>query len=45
MYPAGNLFIDAPHGRVEAILKEPRGERRGSAPPGARRCRRAAPSR
>jgi alpha/beta superfamily hydrolase len=24
MYPAGNLFIEAPHGRVEAILKEPR---------------------
>ncbi|HYY56713.1 MAG TPA: alpha/beta fold hydrolase [Pyrinomonadaceae bacterium] len=24
MYPAGNLFIDAPHGRLEAILKEPR---------------------
>ena len=31
MYPAGNLFIDAPHGRVEAILKEPGGEPRGSA--------------
>jgi alpha/beta superfamily hydrolase len=31
MYPAGNLFIPAPHGRVEAILKEPRGERRGVA--------------
>src|SRR5918993_1281984 len=26
MYPAGNLFIPAPHGRLEAILKEPRGE-------------------
>lgn len=25
MYPAGNLFIDAPHGRLEAILKEPSG--------------------
>ena len=25
MYPAGNLFIGAPHGRLEAILKEPRG--------------------
>ena len=25
MYPAGNLFIPAPHGRLEAILKEPRG--------------------
>jgi alpha/beta superfamily hydrolase len=24
MYPAGNLFINAPHGRLEAILKEPR---------------------
>jgi uncharacterized protein len=24
MYPAGNLFIPAPHGRLEAILKEPR---------------------
>ncbi|HEX8145095.1 MAG TPA: alpha/beta fold hydrolase [Pyrinomonadaceae bacterium] len=24
MYPAGNLFIEAPHGRLEAILKEPR---------------------
>ena len=23
MYPAGNLFIAAPHGRLEAILKEP----------------------
>src|SRR5919199_1734763 len=31
MYPAGNLFLPAPHGRVEAILKEPRGVRRGSA--------------
>ena|SRR5947209_4340371 len=31
MYPAGNLFIPAPHGRVEAILKEPRGARRGVA--------------
>jgi alpha/beta superfamily hydrolase len=26
MYPAGNLFINAPHGRLEAILKEPRQE-------------------
>jgi uncharacterized protein len=26
MYPAGNLFIPASHGRLEAILKEPRGE-------------------
>ena len=25
MYPAGNLFIQAPHGRLEAILKEPSG--------------------
>src|SRR5213595_2275765 len=24
MYPAGNLFISAEHGRLEAILKEPR---------------------
>src|SRR5712692_4353961 len=23
MYPAGNLFIPAPHGQLEAILKEP----------------------
>ncbi|HVS20279.1 MAG TPA: alpha/beta fold hydrolase [Pyrinomonadaceae bacterium] len=26
MYPAGNLFIPAPHGQLEAILKEPRGD-------------------
>jgi alpha/beta superfamily hydrolase len=26
MYPAGNLFIPAPHGKLEAILKEPRAE-------------------
>ncbi|MCA1632675.1 MAG: alpha/beta hydrolase [Acidobacteria bacterium] len=26
MYPSGNLFIEAPHGRIEAILKEPRVE-------------------
>jgi alpha/beta superfamily hydrolase len=26
MYPAGNLFIPAPHGQLEAIVKEPRGE-------------------
>src|SRR5215204_64469 len=26
MYPAGNLHIPAPHGRLEAILKAPRGE-------------------
>jgi alpha/beta superfamily hydrolase len=31
MYPAGNLFIPAPHGRIEAILKEPRGISRGVA--------------
>lgn len=32
MYPAGKLFIPAPHGRLEAILKEPRdGEVRGAA--------------
>ena len=32
MYPAGNLFIPAPHGKLEAILKEPRGgQRRGVA--------------
>ena len=24
MYPAGNLFIPSPHGRLEGILKEPR---------------------
>ena len=29
MYPKGNLFIPAPHGQLEAILKEPSGERRG----------------
>lgn len=26
MYPAGNLFIEAPHGRIEAILKAQGGE-------------------
>src|SRR5260370_25115418 len=32
MYPAGNLFIPAPHGQVEAILKSPReGDVRGVA--------------
>jgi alpha/beta superfamily hydrolase len=32
MYPAGNLFIPASHGRLEAILKEPAGgDRRGAA--------------
>lgn len=29
MYPKGNLFVPASHGRLEAILKEPRGARRG----------------
>ncbi|CAN5566441.1 Dot/Icm type IV secretion system effector CoxH3 [soil metagenome] len=29
MYPKGNLFIPASHGRLEAILKEPSGQRRG----------------
>ena len=29
MYPKGNLFIPAPHGRLEAILKEPAGEPKG----------------
>ena len=32
MYPAGNLFIPAPHGQLEAILKPPRdGDVRGAA--------------
>ena len=31
MYPAGNLFISAPHGRLEAILKETKEEARGVA--------------
>jgi hypothetical protein len=31
MYPSGNLFIPAPHGQLEAVLKEPRGERKGVA--------------
>ena len=31
MYPKGNLFIDASHGKLEAILKEPRGEPKGVA--------------
>lgn len=30
MYPKGNLFIPAQHGQLEAILKEPAGERRGT---------------
>ncbi|HEX6278909.1 MAG TPA: alpha/beta fold hydrolase [Pyrinomonadaceae bacterium] len=29
MYPKGNLFIPASHGRLEAILKEPSGEAKG----------------
>jgi len=29
MYPKGNLFIPASHGRLEAIVKEPAGTRRG----------------
>jgi hypothetical protein len=29
MYPKGNLFIPARHGRFEAIVKEPREDRRG----------------
>lgn len=29
MYPKGNLTIPASHGQLEAILKEPTGERRG----------------
>jgi len=31
MYPAGNLFISATHGQLEAILKGPRGETLGAA--------------
>ncbi|MEP6919684.1 MAG: alpha/beta fold hydrolase [bacterium] len=31
MYPAGNLFIPVAHGRLEAILKEPRTPARGVA--------------
>jgi alpha/beta superfamily hydrolase len=31
MYPAGNLFIPAAHGRLEAIWKEPRVPARGAA--------------
>ena len=31
MYPKGNLHIPASHGQLEAILKEPAGERRGVA--------------
>jgi alpha/beta superfamily hydrolase len=31
MYPKGNLFIPASHGKLEAILKEPAGEPKGVA--------------
>src|SRR6266536_215459 len=31
MYPAGNLFVPSPHGRLEAILKAPPGPLRGAA--------------
>jgi alpha/beta superfamily hydrolase len=31
MYPKGNLMIPSPHGQLEAILKEPAGNRRGVA--------------
>jgi hypothetical protein len=31
LYPVGNLFIPAPHGKLEAILKEPRPAEGGSA--------------
>lgn len=31
MYPQGNLFIPAPHGRLEAILKDPAGAIKGAA--------------
>lgn len=31
MYPKGNLFIPASHGKLEAILKEPQGEPKGVA--------------
>ena len=30
MYPKGNLFIPASHGRLEAVLKEPTGELKGA---------------
>jgi alpha/beta superfamily hydrolase len=33
LYPAGNLFIPVPHGRLEAILKEP-GPQAGASPHG-----------
>lgn len=31
MYPKGNLFIPASHGKLEAIIKEPQGVRKGAA--------------
>ena len=31
MYPKGNLFIEASHGKLEAILKEPKGDAKGVA--------------
>jgi alpha/beta superfamily hydrolase len=31
MYPQGNLFVPASHGKLEAILKEPQGEIKGVA--------------
>ncbi len=31
MYPQGNLFVPASHGKLEAILKEPLGEIKGAA--------------
>ena len=31
MYPKGNLFIPASHGKLEAILKEPKGDPKGVA--------------
>lgn len=31
MYPKGNLFLPASHGQLEAILKEPQGDRQGVA--------------
>ncbi|HEX8472697.1 MAG TPA: alpha/beta fold hydrolase [Pyrinomonadaceae bacterium] len=35
MYPAGNLFIPTSHGRLEAILKEPRAHGEHASPRGA----------
>lgn len=31
MYPKGNLFIEVSHGKLEAILKQPKGEAKGVA--------------